>query len=118
MIYDEQICELLKIEVPEIKNDGYSLNSTDCISGIKLLTMHTAKLIEKGSVEGVQKCFLLAEQFMVNGSRLVKSVLTAQFLIRIYPMLKPEKVQNYPFQTLLTGHLLSQYRYSINMDKW
>ncbi|WP_026898777.1 DUF7674 family protein [Daejeonella oryzae] len=118
MINDEQICELLKNEVPEISKALKGKGSKSCIAGLKLLTTHTARLIEKGSIDGVRKFFLLAEELIEIGSQLVKSVLTVQFLISIYPMLKAETVQTQQLKEILKRRLLCQYRYSVNMDKW
>lgn len=118
MIYDEQIFELLENEVPEIKNDFNSRKTKNFISGLKLLATCTVNSIEKGSVEGVRKCFALSELLMKNGSRRVKSVLMVQFFTRIFPMLKPETKQTHSIKSLLSGHLLAQYNYSVTMDKW
>lgn len=119
MIQEEIVCNMLEKEIPDIAFDiENEVDPESYITGIKCFTNYTARLIETGRSEKVRRCFHIAEELLQNGTEHIKSVITSQFMLNIYPILKTSSVRVIQAKDLLQGHLLCQYRYSVSMDNW
>jgi hypothetical protein len=87
MITEIQVHEILSREFPELKR-SFLKNNKDIFTLMRRFTSYTQNCALKGNTERLRKCFRIAENFLKNGNKAVRSAVENCYVYSVSSLLE------------------------------